>query len=468
MNILVVDDQRSARLVLKKILRTRDDIDVVEAATLEQAKAAISEVRIDLALVDLRLKEGPDRGGLELLEWINATGRSTPCVMVTSVSEVSEVRAAMRLGAQDYVLKDELGPEMLLPIVDGLSERIMLRDEVQRLRRRMSDTLGTARLVGSSAGMAKVRKLIERVANADAVVLIRGATGTGKELVARAIHETSRRASEPFLAVNCSALPGALVESLLFGHEKGAFTGADRKVRGQLELAGGGTVLLDEIAEMPLELQAKLLRVIEDRKFRPLGSEVELPMRARLLAATHVELEERIAKSAFREDLFYRLSVVTIDLPSLDERREDVVELLHAFSKRLQRPLRFTVDAVEWLQNRRWPGNVRELENAIERVSLLTDEEEIDAATLSEIVGERYDAKVHVLDRIAEAILALPKRLGTSKLDVVERAVLHHAVESCGGNKSAAARLVGVNRKSLERKIERFSALPTDDDEAAP
>ncbi len=470
MNILIVDDQRSARLVIRKMLRGRDDLSVIEAATLEQAKAAIAEVQIDVALVDLRLREGPDRGGLDLLEWIAATGRSTPCVMVSSVSEVSEVRAAMRLGAQDYVLKDELAPEMLLPIIDGVKERIALRQEVQRLKRTMDQHYGTARLVGSSGPMAHVRRLVERVSNADAVVLIRGATGTGKELVARAIHETSRRASEPFVAVNCSALPGPLVESLLFGHERGAFTGAERKVRGQLEIAGGGTVLLDEIAEMPLELQAKLLRVIEDRRYRPLGSEVEVPVRARLLAATHVDLEERMATGRFREDLFYRLSVVSIEMPSLSERREDVVELLHAFCERQSRSLRFTIDAVEWLQEREWPGNVRELENGIERVALLAESDQIDAATLRDLIGDRLSNKATEVDKIARAILALPEKLGLSKLDLVERAVLHHAIESCDGNKSAAARLVGVHRKSLERKWERFSSTPSppeseDDDE---
>jgi DNA-binding NtrC family response regulator len=459
MNVLILDDQRSARLVLRKILRALPAIQIVEASSLEQAKATIEQVHIDLALVDIRLKAGgPDRGGLELLEWLRATGRHTPTVMVTSSSEITEIRAAMRLGAQDYVLKDELCPEMLLPIVEGLTERQALRGEVQRLRERLDDQWGVASLVGSSEAMDRVRRLVKRVADADAMVLLRGETGSGKELVARAIHQSGRRASEPFLAVNCSALPGTLIESLIFGHEKGAFTGADRRMRGQLELAGAGTVLLDEIAEMPVSIQAKLLRVIEARCFRPLGAEQEQPLRARLLAATHVDIESRIRDGRFREDLYYRLNVVTIDVPSLAERADDIIELLHVFTRNLPRPIHFTVDGIDWLRQRAWPGNVRELKNAIDRVALLSDDDRIDVAILKELVGEQMSRNAAEVEKIAREILALPERLGNSKLDLVERAVLHHAIESCQGNKSAAARLVGVHRKQLDRRLDRLSS----------
>src|SRR6185369_126352 len=195
----------------------------------------------------------------------------------------------------------------------------------------------------------RVRRVIERVAESGSTVLVRGETGTGKELVARALHETSSRRAEPFQAVNCSALPGTLIESLIFGHERGAFTGAERRRRGQLELAGAGTLLLDEIAEMPTELQAKLLRVLEDRRFRPLGAEIELPLRARIVAATHVDLEQRIAQGRFREDLFYRLNVVTVTLPSLADRGDDMLELLATFAGEGTRKLRFTDGAIAWL-----------------------------------------------------------------------------------------------------------------------
>jgi DNA-binding NtrC family response regulator len=461
LKILILDDQRSARRVLKQLLAELPYAEVVEADTLESAKAAIETGTIDLCLVDVRLSENStDRGGLEFLTFIRATGRSTPAVMVTASTELAEIREAMRRGAQDYVLKDELSSEMLLPIVEGIRERQALKGEVQRLRQRVEKTWGTAALIGSSVAMARVRRLIERLAEADVPVLIRGETGTGKELVARALHETSARRDHPFLAVNCSALPGTLIESMIFGHERGAFTGAERKVRGHLELAGQGTLLLDEIAEMPPELQAKLLRVLEDRRFRPLGSEAEIPLKARVLAATHIDLEERIADGRFREDLFFRLNVVSIEIPPLAERKEDIVELLGAFISDLPRKLVFTENAIAWLDRRHWPGNVRELRNAVERLALLSDELRIDVPALDEIVGvQAIGGSAREVDTLAKSILALPLRLG-SKLDVIERAVLHHAIETCGGNKSAAARLIGVDRKALERKWDRLSDEP--------
>jgi DNA-binding NtrC family response regulator len=456
MRILIVDDQRSGRRVLRQMLATLADVELLEAATQAEAIAAVEKSSPDLLLLDIRLSDDPrDRGGLDILRKVRASGRQTPAVMVTSMSELAEVREAMRLGAQDYVPKDELCPEMLLPIVEGQRERLQLRGEVVRLREQVDRTFGTRAIIGSSPAMDRVRRLIERVADSNSTVLIRGETGSGKEMVARALHEQSSRRGEPFLAVNCSALPGTLIESLIFGHERGAFTGAERRIRGQLEQAGAGTLLLDEIAEMPTELQAKLLRVLEDRRFRPLGAETELPLRARVVAATHVDLEQRIAQGRFREDLFYRLNVVTVTLPSLAERADDVIELLSAFLAESPRRLRFTDAGIAWLLRRQWPGNVRELRNVIERLVLLAETDVIDVPVLEELASERPqpDAAAEV-DRLARALLALPERLG-SKLRVMERAVLHHAIESCGGNKAAAARLVGVDRKALERRWDR-------------
>jgi two-component system response regulator HydG len=459
MKVLVVDDQRSARRVLKQMLADLQGIEIFEAGRFEEAMAVVEASSPDLLLLDIRLSDDPrDRGGLDVLRGVRASGRTTPAVMVTSSTELAEVRDAMRHGAQDYVLKDELSPEMLLPIVEGIRERLQLRGEVTRLRERVDRAWGTAALVGSSPAMERVRRLVARVADANCAVLIRGETGSGKEMVARALHEMSGRRDQPFIAVNCSALPGALIESLIFGHERGAFTGADRRVRGQLELARGGTLLLDEIAEMPAELQAKLLRVLEDRRFRPLGAESELPVRARILAATHVDLERGIGEGRFREDLYYRLNVVTIDVPPLSERGHDLVELLLAFCSDLPRRIRFSDDAINWLTRRRWAGNVRELRNVVERVALLSETDLVDVAVLEELARETGDA-TREIDRIARTLLALPSNLG-SKLDVIERAILQHAIEVSGGNKSAAARLIGVDRKALERKWERLSDEP--------
>jgi DNA-binding NtrC family response regulator len=461
MKILIVDDQRSARKVLRTMLTTLEDVEVLEAGSVEEAFTLIQKAPLDLLLLDIRLSpDARDRGGLDLLRKLRATGSSVPAVMVTSLVELSEIREAMRNGAQDYVLKDELCPEMLLPIVKTFRERLALRGEVARLRERVDRSWGLASLVGASRGMEGVRHMIRRIADANATVLVRGETGTGKELVARALHELSARRNEPFVAVNCSALPGTLIESLIFGHERGAFTGAERRTRGQLELAGGGTMLLDEIAEMPIDLQAKLLRVLEDRRFRPLGAEEERPLMARIVASTHVDLQSRIAEGRFREDLFYRLNVVTLNVPSLAERVEDIPELVASFAAELPRKLRFTESAMTWLERRPWPGNVRELRNIIERVSLLAEEDVVDVAVLEELANPPAAGNARIeIDRMARSLLALPERLG-SKLDVIERAILHHAIEACGGNKSAAARLIGVDRKALERRWERLSDYP--------
>jgi len=463
MKILIVDDQRSARRVLRTMLATLEDVDVIEAGSVEEALGLVQKGQPDLLLLDIRLsQDARDRGGLDLLRKLRSIGSTVPAIMVTSIVELSEIREAMRNGAQDYVLKDELCPEMLLPIVKTFRERLALRGEVERLRERVDRSWGLSAIVGTSRPMEIVRHMIRRVADANATVLIRGETGTGKELVARALHEMSSRRNEPFVAVNCSALPGTLIESLIFGHERGAFTGAERRARGQLELAGGGTMLLDEIAEMPIDLQAKLLRVLEDRRFRPLGAEEERPLQARILASTHVDLQRRIAEGRFREDLYYRLNVVTLHVPSLAERVEDIPELVAAFSGEMARKLRFTESAMAWLERRPWPGNVRELRNVIERIALLAESETVDVPTLEELANPRGagDARLEI-DKMARSLLALPDRLG-SKLDVIERAILHHAIESCGGNKSAAARLIGVDRKALERRWERLSDAPPD------
>src|SRR5580700_8480285 len=345
MKTLIVDDQRSARRVL-----------------------------LDIRLSD----DARDRGGLDLLRKLRANGSNIPAIMVTSLVGLEEIREAMRNGAQDYVLKDELCAEMILPIVESFGERLALRGEVAALRQKVDRAWGLGAIVGTSRAVENVRHLVRRVADANATVLVQGETGTGKELVARALHEASSRRADPFVAVNCSALPGTLIESLIFGHERGAFTGAERRTRGQLEVVGAGTILLDEIAEMSIDLQAKLLRVLEDRRFRPLGAEDELPLRARVVASTHVDLQQRIAQGRFREDLYYRLNVVTITVPPLAERVEDLPELVLSFSAELPRRLRFTATAIEWLAHRPWPGNVRELRNVIERLSLLAEETTID------------------------------------------------------------------------------------------
>ena len=303
---------------------------------MDEALALIEKAPPDLLLLDIRLSpDARDRGGLDLLRKLRATGSSVPAVMVTSLVELAEIREAMRNGAQDYVLKDELCPEMLLPIVESVPRApgAARRGRAPaRAGRPVVGARGHRRLVardGERPPPDPPRRRRER----DGAHPRRDGHRQGARRAGAARDERARR-NEPFVAVNCSALPGTLIESLIFGHERGAFTGAERRTRGQLELAGGGTMLLDEIAEMPIELQAKLLRVLEDRRFRPLGAEEERPLLARIVASTHVDLQRRIAEGRFREDLFYRLNVVTLHVPSLAERVEDIPELVASFSAR--------------------------------------------------------------------------------------------------------------------------------------
>jgi DNA-binding NtrC family response regulator len=459
--ILLADDEANVRRVVRRLLSTSPDLEIAEASSVTAALAQIEADAPDLLLLDLYMG---DQTGLDLLRELRKQGRAIPAVMITSSRELDDLREAMRLGASDYVFKDELSAELLMPIVDGYKERLSLGREVVRLRTHIDRSFGVRALVGRSAAMERLRKLVVRLADAETPVLVRGQTGSGKELVSRALHQQSKRREEPFVALNCSAMPGQLIESMLFGHEKGAFTGADRRQRGHFELVGEGTLLLDEVAELPFELQAKLLRVLEDRKFRPLGSEKELPLRARLVAATHVDLEARIKEKQFREDLYYRLNVVTIQVPRLDERIDDLPELIATFVERAPRPLKFTPGAMSWLAKYPWSGNVRELRNVIERLALLADEDLIDERTLEEIVAPERDRPVgNELARFAAEILAMPTEQ-RSKLELAEGALIRSALDKCAGNVSAAARLLGVPRGAIRRRIEGTSTSADDDD----
>jgi DNA-binding NtrC family response regulator len=466
MRILVVDDQRGARRLLLQILSSLSDVELAEAKTFDDASESVDTFKPDLVLLDIRLSTEPgDRGGLDLLRRIRTTDPALAVVMVTASSEMDEIRQAMRLGAKDYVLKDELSPELLLPIVNAIRENLTLKSEVARLRERVDQEWGLAAMVGSSPELEHVRQLVKRLADSDTTVLIRGETGTGKEMVARALHELSPRHDQPFIAINCSALPSALMESLIFGHERGSFTGADARKRGQFELARAGTILLDEVAEMAIPLQAKLLRVLEDKRFRPLGAASEIELGARILASTHADLEKRISVGTLREDLFYRLNVVTIQVPSLDERKDDVPELVHSFTAALGRKLQFTDGAMAWLVRRNWPGNVRELRNSILRVSLLAENDKIDATALDRFVGDVVRSEEGELDRLASQLIALPDRVG-NKLDAMERAVLSQAMAATNGNKTKAGRMLGIDRQAIFRRLQKFGGDTGEDMEA--
>lgn len=448
MKVLIVDDQRSARHILTSMLG--DDVEVIEAASLDAARLAIERDAFELAFVDVRLTEkSGDRDGIEVLRALRDRQPATPVVMLTAVSEVRDIRAAFRAGATDYVLKDDLCEEIIESIVLDVRSRRLLEVELLALRAKNAPPPTAFHgLIGASPPMVQLRAVIQKIALSNRPALIQGPSGAGKELVARAIHALGPHASSPLLDLNCGALPENLIESQLFGHERGAFTGADRKSAGYFALAGDGTLFLDEIAELPLPLQAKLLRVLETGRFRPIGSAVDSQFAGRVVVATHADLADRVKKGTFREDLFYRLDVLRVRLPSLEERRDDIPLLIAHFAAKQPRPLRFDPSAIRVLSSGAWPGNVRQLRNLIDRVAVLSDDDPITDRTL--LALENLEARDQSVAELAREVLRLPAE---NKLALVEDALMNEALRLSGGNKSAAARLLGVHRKVIERRL---------------
>ncbi|MBE3602572.1 sigma-54-dependent Fis family transcriptional regulator [bacterium] len=403
-----------------------------------------------ILLLDLRL---PKKNGLEVLSEMRERGLTISTVMISGEGEIADAVQAIKLGAYDY-LRKPVDPPHLRVLLGNLSAHLTATEENQRLRRRLARAGELGGLVGQSAAMRRVMTLIEQVAPSSASVVVTGESGTGKELVARTIHELSPRRAGPYVAINCAALPETLMESELFGHERGAFTGADRRREGCFESADGGTLLLDEIGEMRPELQAKLLRVLEDGRIRRLGGSAEIAVDVRVLAATNRDLEAAIREGRFREDLYYRLNVFTIELPPLAERPDDVATLAEHFLKTIPPPEGKTVtgienEALELMKAYRWPGNVRQLRNVIERALIVTRGPLIGVADLP--ADLRRGGGSGGSGGVFEV------RLGTS-LDDVERELIKRTIEFAGGNKSRAAELLGVSLKTLYNRLDRYGA----------
>src|SRR5919202_1314913 len=384
--VLVVDDEEAARYGIRRALG--GDYEVEEASSVEDARAKMSERAPDLMLLDVNL---PGVSGLDFLRELAQTPDSSPLViMVTAYGSERMAVEAIKTGAYDYLSKPFEIDELRLVVKNAL-ETVRLRRENLSLRKRI-ELEGAQRgpLVGNSEAMGRVRALIEKVAETDATVLVRGESGTGKELVARELHErSSHRRRGAFVAVNCAALPSELIESELFGHEKGAFTGAAARRRGKFEQADGGTLFLDEIGDMSANVQAKLLRALEERQIERLGGNESIPVDVRIVSATHRPLEQEIANGNFRADLFYRLRVVTIDIAPLRERREDIPFLAESFARmaaeRYNLPARpIGQSALRRLIEYDWPGNVRELRNTIERAAIMAEGDELTASDLPE------------------------------------------------------------------------------------
>jgi two-component system nitrogen regulation response regulator GlnG len=462
--ILIADDEPSIRFVMREALEAAGH-EVEEAENSERARKQLEEQAFDVAFLDILM---PGQSGLELLSELTERGgaRAPLVVIITAQNTFQNAIEAMRRGAFDYLTKPFDLAEVHALIEKALRLRT-LQHEVATLRRRVDGVWrGGETLVGTSPAMIETFKTIGRVAASEASVLIRGESGTGKELVARAIHYHSRRRDRPFTAVNMSALPAELIEAELFGHEKGAFTGATEARAGRFRETEGGTLLLDEIGDLPLSLQAKLLRVLQEREVTPLGGKQALPIDVRILAATHQELEEAVAAGRFREDLYFRLNVVPIRVAPLRERLEDVPLLVEHFVERFSRELNVpkrwpTQGAIRLLEAQPWPGNVRELENAIKRALVLAAGDVITEDDLRGALDRRGGAENDwtslVRGELREMLDAEgePPEPGPywSFVQRLERAVISEALSRSGGNQIQAARLLGINRNTLRKKI---------------
>jgi DNA-binding NtrC family response regulator len=412
----------------------------------DRALELIKSFSPHILLCDLKM---PKRDGLTLLKDIHELGLELATIIISGEGQIPEAVQAIKLGALDY-LRKPVDPHHLRQILKTLSENISVREENLRLRRRLMETGELGPIYGKSLAMRRVMNAIERLAPSSASVIISGESGTGKELAARTIHELSPRRSGPYVGVNCAAIPDTLMESELFGYERGAFTGADRRKEGSFELANHGTLLLDEITEMKVELQAKLLRIIEERRVRRVGGTAEVPLDVRVLAASNREVERSVKEGKLREDLFYRLGVFSIEMPPLRERTEDIPLLIDAFVNLFAEREHKSVPGMddecrETLKAHPWPGNVRQLRNVIERALIVCQGSTITTADLPP------EFRTHSQSDSGWFRV----RLGSS-MDDVERELIMKTIEYAGGNKTRAAEILGVAPKTLYNRLERY------------
>lgn len=443
--VMVVDDHPEMGLLLADPLRDAG-YEVTSCNGGAQAIAALTAAPPDLVLTDLRMK---DVDGFDVLAAASRITPPVPVLVMTAFGGVESAVEAIKRGAAHYFTKPFAIDEVLVFVRRALDEAT-----VRAEHREFKHRLGLHRLVGQSPSMQALARALPRLANSDASVLIRGESGTGKELVARSIHELSPRSSQAFVAVNCSAIPEHLLESELFGHARGAFTGAAQARRGLFAEADGGTLFLDEIGDMAVELQSRLLRVLQDGVVRPVGADQSRPTNVRVIAATHQNLEERIAANQFRGDLFYRLNVLRVQVPSLRERLEDVPLLVAAFlaevRSRAPRTVveRFSPAAMHALQQRTWPGNVRELQNLVERVAVLVDKPTVELEDIEPDLPAKLEDGLNLQTAVARRLT----------LRQVEQDYIAAVVKACDGNKTHAAQILGIDVSTIHRRGRRTGA----------
>jgi DNA-binding NtrC family response regulator len=455
-DILIIEDETKMRRLLDLSLSEEGYI-VQTASDAEAGLKLLRQTRFDLVITDLKL---PGMDGLEFLQAVKRTDGQVPVVLMTAFGTVETAVQAMKFGASDYVLKPFALEEMKLIIKKELDVR-RLRDENRDLREALGRRYEFKNIVARSARMQEVLAIVERVAPTNSTVLLGGETGAGKDMIARAIHQHSRRASGPFVKINCAAIPENLLESELFGYEKGAFTGAVSSKPGKFELADKGSIFLDEIGDVPPAIQVKLLRVLQEREFERLGGTKTLKVDVRLVAATNRDLRVALEQGTFREDLYYRLNVVPINMPPLREHKEDIPDLVKAFLERFgegagKNVSRITPAAMKMLMDFHWPGNVRELENIIERAVALSSGDVIDAEDI------RLDLSPS-LPRVPGAESGAPFPPPGVTLEQFEDEIIRESLRRAAGNKSQAARLLGLSRNALRYRLSKMG-VPDDEE----
>ena len=455
---LIVDDQQSIRKLCIAIGNTLG-FSCAEAESAEAALAVLESESPDIILVDLRMGE---MSGIEFLESVKKLLPRTEVAIMTGYGSIETAVQAMKLGAYDYITKP-LRVEELKIVLQRMAEKVRLVAENQFLRERVHTEMELHGIVGSSAKIQDVLRMVGRLKDTRTPVLICGESGTGKELVARAMHFRGGFAKRPFVAVDCGSLVPTLIESELFGHEKGAFTGAIKPKEGLFQTASGGTIFLDEIGELPLDMQAKLLRVLQDKEVRPVGSNRSEKVDVRVIAATNRDLEAGYKAGTFRKDLYFRLNVVTVYLPALRERKSDIPTLVQHFLDRYatdQRSIEVTAPAMKLLLQYDWPGNVRELENCIERAVALGSGELIDVEDLPPAIEA-------VAPKKAPTAASNPEAIDSTDLEDIERATIQRVFEQVHGDKMLAGKMLGISRATLYRKIKRYNIDVSRGDSAA-
>ncbi|NMC73118.1 MAG: sigma-54-dependent Fis family transcriptional regulator [Geobacteraceae bacterium] len=443
--ILLVEDEDLSRDSLTRLLKMAT-FSVKGAASGKIALSLLAHEEFDIIITDLFL---PDSNGIDILKQAKKFSPYTEVILITGHASAETAVKAMKEGAFDYITKPLNFDELSILISKALEKRHLLTENVY-LKKQLNSKFGFANIIGNSPPMQKLFSRMKRIAGTDSTVLVLGESGTGKELVAKAIHYNSHRKDKPFVPVNCSAIPEALLESELFGHVKGSFTGAIRDKAGKFESASTGTIFLDEIGTMPLHLQTKLLRVLQEQEVERIGSSRTIQLDVRVISATNLNLEEEVKKGTFREDLFYRLNVIPIVLPPLRERKEDILPLVKHFVEKncadMKRPtMTISNDAMEMLETYRWPGNVRELENMVERIVTLTEGDRIQVNDIPSHIREEVQTKV------TEQGIDLVRTVNE-----IEKKMICDALSLCNGVKAKAAAMLKINRTTLVEKMRRL------------